>query len=404
MGAHKAMHIVYVSQYFPPEVAAPAVRVYELSREWVKMGHKVTVLTGFPHHPTGVVPKNYRGYLRKFENCDGIRVIRTWLYAAPNVGVFRRSLCYLSFMISAIITGLLYVRRPDVVIATSPQLLVGVAGWLIAKVKRCPFIFEVRDLWPEALIAVGLSKPNLFIWVLKRLARFLYTDSSAVVTVTKRFQEKIQAQTSSSVCYLPNGVDRTLFYPRKAGRKTIKRVGYVGTIGMAHGLEVLIDAAGKLDDVEFHFWGEGARKTHLMNYAKTRKLKNVFFHAAVPRDKVPEIYSWLDICVISLKPTPIFADFLPSKLLEALACGVPVIAMLEGEGAEIATRSGGAVVIPPGDTQELVKTINRLRNDSQTLNQMSSRGSEFIRRNFDRASIAKQYLSLLKKTYLQVRA
>ena len=216
------MHIVYVSQYFPPEVAAPAVRVYELSRQWVRMGHKVTVLTGFPHHPTGVVPKRYRGYLRKFEVIDGIRVIRTWLYAAPNVGVLRRSLCYLSFMISAIITGLLYVRRPDVVIATSPQLLVGVAGWLIAKVKRCPFIFEVRDLWPEALVAVGLSKRNLLISVLKRLARFLYTHPSAVVTVTKRFQEKIQAQTSSSVYYLPNGVDRTLFYPRKTGRKTIK--------------------------------------------------------------------------------------------------------------------------------------------------------------------------------------
>ena len=397
------MHIVYVSQYFPPEVAAPAVRVYELSRQWVRMGHRVTVLTGFPHHPTGVVPKRYRGYLLKFENCEGIRVIRTWLYAAPNVGVFRRSLCYLSFMISAIITGLLYIRRPDVVIATSPQLLVGVAGWLIAKLKRCPFIFEVRDLWPEALVAVGLSKLGLFISVLKRLARFLYTHSSAVVTVTKRFQKKIQAQTNRLVYYLPNGVDKSLFLARRTRREAIRRIGYVGTIGMAHGLEALIDAAADLDDVEFHFWGEGARKQDLMNYAQTKKLRNVFFHNAVPRDKVPEIYNWLDICVISLRPTPIFADFLPSKLLEALACGVPVIAMLEGEGAEIAAKSGGAVVVPPGAVQELVKAINRLRNNPQTLNQMSSRGSEFVRKNFDRASLAKQYLSLLKETYLRAR-
>ncbi|RKY16401.1 MAG: glycosyltransferase WbuB [Planctomycetota bacterium] len=397
------MHIVYVSQYFPPEVAAPAVRVYELSRQWVRMGHRVTVVTGFPHHPTGVVPKRYRGYLLKFENCEGIRVIRTWLYAAPNVGVFRRSLCYLSFMISAIITGLLYLRRPDVVIATSPQLLVGVAGWLIAKVKRCAFIFEVRDLWPEALVAVGLSKPGLLISVLKGLARFLHSRSSAVVTVTKRFQKKIQAQTSRSVYYLPNGVDTTLFYAWRKGRKTIRRVGYVGTMGMAHGLEVLVDAAANLNDVEFHFWGEGARKRNLIYYAQSRKLENVFFHAAVPRSRVPEIYNWLDICVISLRPTPIFADFLPSKLLEALACGVPVIAMLEGEGAEVAAKSGGAVVIPPGAAQELVKAINRLRNNPQTLNQMSSRGSEFIRKNFDRALLAKQYLSLVEKTYLRAR-
>jgi len=411
MGAHKAMHIVYVSQYFPPEVAAPAVRVYELSRQWVRMGHKVTVLTGFPHHPTGVVPKNYRGYLRKFENCEGIRVIRTWLYAAPNVGVFRRSLCYLSFMISAIITGLLYVRRPDVVIATSPQLLVGVAGWLIAKLKRCPFIFEVRDLWPEGIASVGVMGENGILYrLLKMVACWVYHKAHRIVVVTRSFIGEIGAVygiENSKIFFVPNGVDTDLFNPPNTSQKQKAReefgfkpgfcVVYAGTIGPSQGLDSVLKGfqAASIKGASLHFFGEGAAKEELISQAKRMGMDNVFFHGFIPRQQMPRLYWAADCAVVSLQEGGVWDKVLPSKMFEIMACGCPLVGLLDGESAEVARGSGAALVVPRGDWKGFANALRRLASDSSLKDTLSRAGASFVCRRFDRKKLARSYLEFL---------
>ncbi|MCH8882313.1 MAG: glycosyltransferase [SAR324 cluster bacterium] len=161
------MRILYVSQYFPPEMGAPAARVHELSRQWVRQGHAVTVLTGFAHHPTGIKSAEDRWRVTRRETVDGIDVVRSYVYAAPNAGTWRRMASYVSFFGSAALIGAVRVSRPDVVVATSPQLLCACAGYVLARWKRVPFVFEVRDLWPESIVAVEAMRENLIVRGLK---------------------------------------------------------------------------------------------------------------------------------------------------------------------------------------------------------------------------------------------
>jgi glycosyltransferase involved in cell wall biosynthesis len=215
------MKILYVSQYFPPEMGAPAARAAELASYWVKDGHEVTVLTGFPNHPTGVVSADYRSKFRRLvmrENVGGVNVVRTWLFPFPNRRAYERMLNYSSFCASASATGI-FLSRPDVLIATSPQLLVGLSGWWLARTKRVPFVFEVRDLWPESLAAVGMGNPNsLLNRSLGGVAGFLYKRSEHIVVVTPAFKEYLIKEwklSAEKISVVENGVESDLFSPRE---------------------------------------------------------------------------------------------------------------------------------------------------------------------------------------------
>src|SRR3981189_689131 len=273
--------ILYVSQDFPPEMGAPAARAAELSMHWVRMGHDVTVLTGFPNHPTGVVPSEWRARLRGLiykEIVDGVRVVRTWLWPLPNRKAHERIRNYGSFWLSASLSGL-GVARSDVVIGTSPQLLVALAGWWLARCKRVPFVFEVRDLWPESLAAVGAgAEGSRLPRTLSAIAGFLYRRSHHMVVVTPAFKDhliqhwKVPAQKISIV---ENGVETDLFCPcapeKVPGTEDRFLICYIGTMGMAHGLETLIAAAEHLQDTlsraMFLLIGEGAEKERIEKQA-----------------------------------------------------------------------------------------------------------------------------------------
>src|SRR5579864_2724086 len=179
------MRVAYVCHYFVPEPAAPAARVHELARAWVRAGHQVTVLTTFPNHPLGRIPPEYQHHAWSTEVLDGIRVLRCWLYAVPNRGVGRRGLDHLSFMFTSLAFGLPRLRKVDIVIASSPTLFSALSGWLIARMRRVPFVLEVRDLWPEAIVDLGLMRRgSASVRALTALARFLYQRAARVVVVT----------------------------------------------------------------------------------------------------------------------------------------------------------------------------------------------------------------------------
>jgi colanic acid biosynthesis glycosyl transferase WcaI len=406
--------ILYVSQYFPPEMGAPGGRAAELSRLWVEGGHEVTVLTGFPNHPTGVVPPEYRSKFRRLvmrEQHHGVNVVRTWLLPFPNRRAYERMLNYTSFLFSSATTGM-FLSRPDVVIASSPQLLVGLAGWWLAFCKRVPFVFEVRDLWPESLAAVGAGKADsLFYRGLGQIAGSLYSNCDRLVVVTPAFREYLIKHwhiLASKIDVVENGVDTHLFSERESN-PTLKRelgadgkflVSYIGTMGMAHGLETVLGAASllqtKAPEVVFLLIGEGAEKEHLISAAKSRGLTNVRFVRQQPRENIPDFICASDACLVLLKRSELFKTVLPTKMLEFMACARPVILGVDGHARKIMDEANAGIFIQPEDPDALAEAVLRLAADPALRNSFGSNGRQHVLRYFSRQHTAEKYLDVLQ--------
>jgi colanic acid biosynthesis glycosyl transferase WcaI len=407
------VRILYVSQYFPPEMGAPAARAVELARHWVQSGHRVTVLTGFPNHPTGVVPPEWRPRLRRLfyrEEVDGIDLVRTWLLPLPNRKAHERMLNYSSFCASAALRGLA-IPRPDVVIATSPQLLVGLSGWWIARWKRAPFVFEVRDLWPESLAAVGLgSDKSLLHRSLRAIASFLYRKSSHIVVVTPAFKNHLVQHWQippSKISVVENGVETDLFAagdpdPELRDQWDLEGkfvVCYIGTMGMAHGLDTLINGAAALQAVNpkivFLLVGEGADKERIKALARAQALRNIRFVDQQPRVSVPAFVRSSDACLVLLKKTELFKTVIPTKMLEFMSCARPVILAVEGQAREILDQANAGLSIDPENVGELVEGIQRLAHDAAACRVLGTNGRNYILQHCSRAQTAKDYIRVL---------
>lgn len=409
------MKILYVSQYFPPEMGAPAARASELAQHWARAGHEVSVLTGFPNHPTGVVPAEWRVRLRRLscrEEVGNVKVFRTWLWPLPNRKAHERMRNYASFFCSAGLRGLA-LPRPDVIIATSPQLLVGLAGWWLAFAREVPFVFEVRDLWPESLTAVGMgSEDSLLHHALAHVADFLYQRADRIVVVSPAFREplidrwRVQAE---KIAVVENGVESDLFAPRPQSASREFRgefaadgeflVCYAGTMGMAHGLETLLDAAVELQrqhsGVRFLLVGEGGEKGRIQAAAESRSLQNVRFLQPQAREKMPPLISASDACLVLLKKKDVFRTVIPTKMLEYMSCARPVIVGVEGQARAIIEAAGAGLTIEPENSQALVRAILRLAADREFASTLGRNGREYVRRNFARAQTAEKYLAIL---------
>jgi hypothetical protein len=346
------------------------------------------------------------------EVVDGVDVVRTWLYPAPNRRPVERILNYTSFFPSACLRGT-FLERPDVVIATSPQLLVGLSGWWISRIKRCRFVFEVRDLWPESLPAsgVGSSQGALF-RVLDGVASFLYRNSDRVVVVTPAFREYLVDRGRvgrERIDVVENGVDTALFRPVNDRAKARAQLGldgwfvvaYIGTLGLAHGLDIVIRAAAKLQpllpDVLFLLVGEGADKDRLRDLAERARLRNVRFVGQQPREQVPLWINASDVCLVWLKKAELFTTVLPSKMLEFMACGRPVVLGVDGQARRILEEAGGGVPIEPGDPEALVAAVRRLHSDPALGAALGSSGREFVMNRYSRARGARDYLEILER-------
>ena len=415
------MKILYVSQYFPPEMGAPAARAAELSKYWAQMGHEVTVLTGFPNHPTGVVPPEYHGKLRRLvmrEQVDGVNVVRTWLLPFPNGKAYERMLNYSSFCLSAASSGL-FVSRPDVVIATSPQLLVGLSGWWLALCKRVPFIFEVRDLWPESLTAVGMgSESSLLNRSLGRIAQFLYDHADRIVVVSPAFEEHLVHRRNvprEQISVVENGVETDLFSPQSTNPELRRELGadnkfvvcYIGTMGMAHGLDTLLEAASRLQsmrpEVLFLLVGEGSDKQRIRSLAESRGLNNIRFVDQQPRETIPAYICASDACLVLLKKTELFKTVIPTKMLEFMACGRPVILGVDGHARKIVEAANAGVFVEPENATQLVDAITNLASDASMRETLGRNGRRHILSHFSREQTAKVYIDVIKDVLGDVR-
>lgn len=406
--------ILYVSQYFPPEMGAPAARAAELSRHWARMGHDVTVLTGFPNHPTGVVPEVWRSrlrHLRYTETVEGVRVVRTWLWPLPNRKAHERIRNYASFCVSAAVSGLA-LPKPDVVIATSPQLLCALAGWWLAFWKRVPFVFEVRDLWPESLAAVGAASAGTLLHsTLGAIAGFLYRHADRIVVVSPAFQGHLVQHwnvPAEKISVVENGVETDLFRRDPAAAEVRKQlqledrflICYIGTMGNAHGLETLIAAAEALrttrPNAMFLLIGEGAEKDRIVELAAARGLANIQFLGQQPREQIPAYVSAADLCLVMLKKTELFKTVIPTKLLEYMACERPVVVAVDGQARQIVEEAGAGVFVEPENSGALVQAIHELADDPARRRQMGTSGRQYIVNRFSREKTARDYIAVLE--------
>lgn len=407
------MRITYVSQYYPPEIGAPAARVSELSRAWAAAGHDVTVVTSFPQHPVGVKRPGDRGVLFR-EEVDPVeprvRLRRCYIRAARNSGFWRRSFSYASFMASAMAWG---GRRleTDIVIATSPQLFTAVAGWQIARSHRVPFVFEVRDLWPESIEAVGASKSSLVLAPLRLLAARLYEAADHIVTVGPGYRRGLRDRhgvADNRMSEIPNGVDLKHFRFSAERRQATRRrhgwdddfvVLYLGTHGMAHGLETVLRAADRLRDrrgIRFVLAGDGAEKPALVARAAEMGLSNVSFLDAVDKAGTLDLYSAADVGLVVLRDRPLFAEVLPSKLFEIMGMSLPVIASAAGDAAAVVRRADAGWCVAPEDPAALADAVIDAMDSAPRCRTCGDNGRAWTEKHACRQSLAHTYVTLLE--------
>lgn len=377
------MHILFLTENFPPETNAAATRVYERALYWVKAGHQVTVLTCTPNFPLGKVFEGWRNRWRQVQIMDGIRVVRVKTYISANEGFAKRTLDFVSFMASAFVQGL-FEKRPDVVVSTSPQFFAAVGGWALAAARSwfglrpLPFVFELGDLWPRSITAVGAMKQSPVIRALEALELFLYRRSAAVVALTHAFKADLirRGIPASKIAVVINGVDLPRYAPRPRDMDLATQwgledkfvLGYVGTHGMAHGLINVLDAAEHLRDddrIRFLFVGAGAEREMLMAEAAHRNLPNVVFQGMQPKEMMPRIWSLCDVALVHLKDDPAFAEVIPSKIFEAMGMGLPLLLVApEGEASRIVLDDKAGLWVPAAQPAALAEAARRLEGET----------------------------------------
>lgn len=393
------MRILFLTDNYPPETNAPAARTYEHARYWVSLGHSVTIITGAPNFPIGKVYPGHRNWPLSVTWEDGIRVIRVWSYIAPNAGFFRRTLDFLSYCLSASLVAPLLPF--DVLVATSPQFFTAFAGWYTATLRRKPWIFELRDLWPESIRTVGMMRNGIAFRSLECLERFLYRQSTRVVSVTQAFRRNLidRGIRSGKITVIPNGVDTTRFDPCTrdgAGRSmpgpaTRPVIGYLGTHGISHALDFVISVAREREDADFVFVGTGAEKQKLCRLSAG--MPNVRLLDPVPKEDVPGMISSFDYALVNLRDITTFRTVIPSKIFENAAMEVPILLGVDGEAKEIINRYQAGITFHPENRQSFHQAIDQatesIRNGSY---QQMQQGCRDLAREYDRKKLAETML------------
>jgi len=403
------MHVLFLTHYFPPEVNAPASRTYENTKRWVKAGHQVTVLTCAPNHPNGIVYPGYEDLWRQWDEKDGIKVLRVKTYLSANKGVGNRSLNYFSYLLSALAFCRL-VKNVDLVVSTSPQFFCGLSGYFVSRRHGCPWVVEIRDLWPESIHAVGAVKGRGVIGLLERIELFLYQKPDHIVALTPAFKRHIVGKgiAPEKVSIVTNGADLERYAPLPKENDFRDRhdlngkfvASYLGTHGMAHALETVLKAATILEGkpwIQFLLVGDGAERKNLLKLKEKFRLHNVLMLPQQPKECVPEIIAASDACMVLLKKNDLFKTVLPSKIFEAMAMARPIILGVEGESAEIIREGNCGVCIDPENYKQLAEVVLELYHDPDLSQNLGQNGRAYVEKNFDRDQLAKKYLNIIER-------
>ncbi len=402
------MDILFFADNFPPERNAQAARVYERACYWVRWGHHVTVITSAPNFPEGKVFSGYANRWRFVEQMNGIRVMRVRTYIAPNAGKYLRILDFLSFMVAAFVAGL-FVKRPSLLVATSPQLFAALGACAVAAIRHLPFVLEISDLWPESIVAVGAMKRGCAVRLLEKIELWMYRRAVAIVALTDAFKLNLVRRgiPSSKIHVVVNGVEMRCYAPRNKDRDLARRcglaeqdfvVGYIGTLGMAHGLENVLHAAtiAGESDLRFLLVGAGAERECLIWQARNLALHNVLFVPSQPKEMMPSYWSLCDVALVHLKDTPLFATVIPSKIFEAMGMGLPILLVApSGEASRILAKTGAGLWLLPGRPRQLLYAA-RLLKENPCLRRRLALSSRQAAAHYTRERQARAMLDVLQ--------
>jgi len=413
------MRILFLSQYYPPEMGAAANRVGFFARRLAEWGHTVTVITAVPNYPHGQVREGYRGRLVMESDEANVRVLRCWVYATRKGGLLPRLLNYFSFVVAASLTGLCRAGRQDVVVVESPPLFVGISGLLIRRFCRASLVFNVSDLWPETAIALNALRSRFLIWLSTALEELLYRHSDLITGQTAGIVQNIRTRVPSvPVVLITNGADVGQYLAQPVHRRAKKElgleenflVGYTGLHGLAQGLQTVLEAAAQIRNekpIRFVFFGDGPEKPELVEMARNMALENVHFFPAVPQANMPDVLASLDVAVVPLRRNELFWGALPSKLFEAMAASLPVILCAEGEARRVVLEAEGGICVPPEDAHALAEAVLRLYRDASLRKIAGEKGREYVQEKYDRVRIAKvleQQLVRLENSHQALRS
>ena len=398
------MKILFLTDNFPPEVNAPATRTFEHCVEWVNQGADVTVITCAPNFPQGKVYKGYRNKIVQRENVQGIKVIRVWTYIAANEGFLKRTLDYISFAISSFIAGLFV--KTDLIVATSPQFFTALSGRTLSFWKRRPWVMEVRDLWPESIKTVGAMKDNLIIKHFEWQEKRCYKSAAKIISVTNSFKKEITKKgiNPSKIEVVTNGSNLHLFQRTEKCTALIKSLnlegkiilGYVGTHGMAHKLDFLMDCAKKLKASNYHFLfiGDGAERNSLLRKKQVENLSNVTLLESVSKSEIKNYLSIIDVSLINLKRDELFKTVIPSKIFESAAMGIPILLGVDGEAREIIEKYKAGLFYEPENETDFINKLALIIKPE--LKESFIIGGKNLANDFDRKKLAMTMLNHLR--------
>jgi len=398
------MEILLIAENFHPETNAPAKRLFEHAKEWVKLGNKVTVLTGVPNVPKGRVFNGYKNKIYQSEKIDGIKIVRVWTFIAKNEKFVLRTLDFISFMFSSFFFGL-FIKKHDKIIVSSPQFLPVISGFAIAKIKNIPFILEIRDLWPESIVALGaMKKNNYIIRILDAIAKYIYQKSELIIVVTKAFKDNLinMGINKEKITVIENGFnfDNNLI-PNKSIEAIQQEynisnknftVSYIGTVGMSHGIGVILKSAKLIKDVNFLIIGEGADKESLQKIAKDEKINNIVFIDNINWQEIVNINQIVSANLIHLRNLELFKTVIPSKIFESMALKKPILAGLIGESLDIIKQSKSGLVVKPEDENSLVEKILQMKNNKNLCDQLANNGFKLVQDRYNRKILAQKMI------------
>jgi glycosyltransferase involved in cell wall biosynthesis len=403
------MRILFLSHYFPPEVNAPASRTYEHCKRWVAMGHDVTVVTCAPNHPRGNIYPGYRNKLFHQEERDGIKVVRLWTFVTPNERFFKRTLNYVSYMLAAIVAAP-FLPRTQVVLSTSPQFFNGLAGYFVSRLKRAPWVLEIRDLWPESIFVVGAIRNKWTIRTLQYLEIFAYRKADAIVPVTDGFRRYMIGKgiPADKIEVIKNGVDLDFYKLEEGATLALAEFGlggkfvasYFGTHGMAHHLETVLEAAALLrerKDIAFVLIGDGAERQKLSALRDERGLDNVMMLGQQPKEKMPFLWQCSNASMVLLKKSDLFKIVIPSKIFESMAMQRPIILGVEGESREIVEAARAGLCIEPQNAADLARSVAHLADNPEYCDELGRNGRTFVAEHYDRAALSARYEHLMAR-------
>lgn len=401
MTNRKQIRILFLSHFYPPEMGGAAARISGLAKWLVKFGHDVTVITGYPNYPMGKIFPEYKNKKNKIEFIDRVKILRSKVFPVSYQSVLVRLLNYFTLFFTALWNGIRKRNNFDIIIASSPPLTIGILGLILSKIYKIPWIFDIRDIWPDVAVEAGMVKENGIVHKLsKKLADYLYKQATYITPVTECKLTKIEKSDIpiGKISVVPNGVDFDLINDTKQmkwrselGLKNKFILSYAGLIGIAQGVNVIIETAIRLkekNDIQFLIVGEGVEKQKLQNRVKSLELNNITFLQSQPKESIPSLLTTSDIALIPLVSDKLL-DAVPSKLLEAWACKLPVILIAGGEAADIVSKAQGGIVVSSNDVEGIVTAIIKLKDSPALMNKYSKNGFDYVSRYYDRESLAR---------------